>query len=147
YNERTVRIPVNRGYGTGNWQLATGNYLPNLTATFCPAITRPPAAGDCSRATPLPITSTSIPDCWASSTTERNGLPKNDGTTCPPLTSRTTAPLAAAGGTTTGIAAAGVLVAGPLAAATLLLPASAARVAGELRRSATGAITGELDFK
>src|SRR5271157_5169854 len=55
-----------------------------------------PGAGNCSRATPLPTALISSPDCWAVSTADRNDLPKNDGTTKPLSTSRTTVPLPAA---------------------------------------------------
>ena len=67
-------------------------HLPNRTATRLPAGNRLPGAGDCSRATPLPNASTSIPAVCAASITDRIDFPKNDGTTAPSLTSRITVP-------------------------------------------------------
>src|SRR5581483_11178870 len=65
----------------------------NLTVIFCPAARRLPAGGDCSRATPLPTTSMSSPDCWAISIAARIGFPRKDGTITPLSTARTTVPL------------------------------------------------------
>src|SRR5271157_3474384 len=65
------------------------------TVILCPDGKWLPGAGHCWRATPLPIALISNPDCWALSTAERSGLPKNDGTTTPLSTSRTTVPFAA----------------------------------------------------
>src|SRR4051812_30773350 len=64
----------------------------NRTATLEPAGIRDPGGGDCSRATPLPTTCNSKPDCWANCTAARNGLPTNSGTTWPDETSSTTVP-------------------------------------------------------
>src|SRR5262249_54890264 len=68
-------------------------HLPNLTLTLPPWAIRTPGAGDCSRPTPLPLTSSSIPADCASSNAERNALPRKSGTTTPPPTSSTTVPL------------------------------------------------------
>ena len=69
-------------------------YRPNVTVTVLPAATREPGAGDCSRASPLPTTSTSNPRCSAISTADRTLLPTNEGTSMPPCSkSNTTVPL------------------------------------------------------
>src|SRR5439155_17549710 len=66
----------------------------NLTSTRVPAPTCDPATGDCSRAMPLPTTSSSSPPSCAASMAPRTVFPMNEGTAIPPCsTSRTTVPL------------------------------------------------------
>ncbi len=73
------------------------NQRPNRTLTCPPWGTREPAGGDCDSATPLPVTSNSIPAACASSKQVRNGLPRKSGTITPPLTSSTMVPRAGVG--------------------------------------------------
>ena len=71
------------------------HYWPNCTVTCAPADTCVPAGGDCWRAKPLPMASSSRPASWAASTAPRTVLPTNDGTSIPPCsTSNTTVPVA-----------------------------------------------------
>src|SRR5271169_3202570 len=68
----------------------------NRTVILSPEGKWLPGDGHCSRATPLPMALISNPDCWAVSTATRKGLPRNEGTTTPLSTSKTTVPLPAA---------------------------------------------------
>src|SRR5579859_2738810 len=69
-------------------------HLPNFTVTRDPVAACDPAAGDCSRARPLPTASRSRPLSSASSMAPRTLLPAKEGTKTPLCsTSSTTVPL------------------------------------------------------
>ena len=95
FDRKALRLPhrhVESSIRRACFQLAQ---CANRTVMCCPEGRWLPGAGHCSRATPLPMALISNPDCCAISTAERSGLPRNDGTTTPLSTSRTTVPFAA----------------------------------------------------
>src|SRR5262245_37011849 len=80
------------------------SHLPNLTLTRLPGAILAPGTGDCSRPTPLPITSSSIPADCASSRAARSALPRKSGTATVPPISTTTVPLGGETAAATGVA-------------------------------------------